>query len=115
MADGVVRHRASGVVDLREDGSGARVGDADAAALGRVEHVDGAAEVDRRSEWWIRLDLRDQKRREVNDVRDPVLVEHAIERRAIGDVSAHDLDSARSHETEAPVVGAEIEADDRGT
>ncbi len=90
MADGLVRHRRPGVVDTRVGGCRARVGDANVARLGGVEHVDGPADVHRRPVGRISLDLRDQQRCQVHDVRDRMLVEHGVESRTVGDVAADD-------------------------
>jgi hypothetical protein len=48
----------------------------------------------------------------MDDMRDAVLVEHRVERVAVGDVAAHERDLGIRGEPHAPVVGAEVEADD---
>ena len=93
------------VVDLRIDGDRARERDLDAPSLGGVEHVDGAPDVDRRPDDRIALDHRNQQCGEVDDVRDPVLVEHPLERFAIGDVALHEVTAHLGREPEPPVVG----------
>ena len=50
----------------------------------------------------------------MDDVRDAVLVEDLRERLAVGDVALHERDLGVGGEPDAPVVGAEVEADDLG-
>ncbi len=50
----------------------------------------------------------------MDDVRDAVVVEHVRQRLAVGDVALDERDLGVRGEPEAPVVGAEVEADDLG-
>ena len=91
--------------------------DAVPASLHRLEDVDGADDVDERAERWIRTRERDLERREMDDVRDVVLVERGADGGELGDVAADEGNPgelvARHDEAEAFRVAGEVERDDR--
>ena len=87
------------------------------APLDRLEHVDGPDDVDRAPERRVGPAERHLERGEVDDVRDPLLVERPLERRQVGDVAGDELDRGElvgGHDLLEPAaVAAEVERDDR--
>ena len=106
LVDAVVRQRPR-AARLRggrrvvggEDGGRARIdhaGDPVEASLHGLEHVDGADDVDARAERRVCAAERHLQRGEVDHARDPVVVEHPLERVEVGDVAVHELTRASS-------------------
>ena len=110
--------RRGGGVGRVVDGGRARVRDArDPVEPARdgVEDVDGAGHVDVHPERRVGADERHLQRGEVDDARDLVLVERALDRGEIGDVALDELDPVgvvAEHELEPAAVVAEVVADD---
>src|SRR5439155_21081126 len=84
--------------------------------LGGLEHVDGADDVDERAERRVGPRERNLQRREVDQVGDPVLVEGAPDRVAVGDVAADEGDlrelALRHDEPEPLRIARHIEGHD---
>ena len=85
-------------------------------ALDGLEDVDGAGHVDLRPERRIGAAERHLQRREVDDVRDAVLVERSLDRPEVGDVAHHEIDPGQlvrlQGQGDPARVATEIEGDD---
>ena len=85
-------------------------------AANGLEHVDRSEDVDARPERRVGPAEGHLQRGEVDHVRDPVLVERALDRLEIGDVAGHVRDRldllGREQERDPARVGREVEGDD---
>ena len=122
MCVGVLLEPTSHRVDVgrREHADGARVYDRGhplATTLDGLEHVDGPRDIDLGTERRVGTTEGHLQRGEVDDVRDAVVVEGALDGREIGDVADDEIDARevrRLHDELDPAgIAAEIEGDDR--